>query len=318
MSSPAPAPRVDLPALLRRTHLANSSPIHAHDLRFELRNSEAIHFEVLESSRLEHVRIRENALRVFELYQLREQQKRDRFTADLEEKRIRLHEEAALDELKRRDLEERARNIPAGPAPAKTPSPSPPPPPPPPGAATPPPLARERPTPPAQVAPPAQTSLPPPAQAAPSTRNTTLEESSVQTTTAATGSAFIQAPTANPAPVRLAPAPTPLPKPTASTQPLAFTPPAPRLTESTPVAQAAHPVSTASPEVSTLPHFQRYKTIHGELKSLRKNMEIEKSRSSVINSKMGDLRRAIKKSIGQLTHSGEKGVNKKPVGSSCT
>ena len=57
---------------------------------------------------------------------------------------------------------------------------------------------------------------------------------------------------------------------------------------------------------------QRYIEIHKRLKEFRKWMEDQTKTNPTLKQHMGDMRRTIKKCIGQLLHEG-KGVNRKPV-----
>jgi len=71
--------------------------------------------------------------------------------------------------------------------------------------------------------------------------------------------------------------------------------------------QAAPTSSQSSTSDNSEPEHERYLQIHKELKALRRAARNEKA----LKSQMGDLRRQITKSLGQLTLG--KGVNKQPV-----
>lgn len=98
-------------------------------------------------------------------------------------------------------------------------------------------------------------------------------------------------------------------KPDATTPsiPAATTPkPQPITTASSP-AIPAQPIQNLQPEVE----HQRYLAIHKQLKELRKFMNAEGAKSPDLKKNMGDKRREIRKSVGQLRVG--QGVNKTPV-----
>ena len=57
--------------------------------------------------------------------------------------------------------------------------------------------------------------------------------------------------------------------------------------------------------------FERFREIHRKLKELRKYMADQARQNTTLKDRMGDMRREIKKSVGQLTEG--KGANKVPV-----
>ena len=69
--------------------------------------------------------------------------------------------------------------------------------------------------------------------------------------------------------------------------------------------------SQASLDPQRSAEHQRYVEIHRKLKDLRSGMMDQAKRNKALKDKMGDIRRTIKQSIGQLTAG--KGVNKIPV-----
>lgn len=71
-------------------------------------------------------------------------------------------------------------------------------------------------------------------------------------------------------------------------------------------------LSAATANLSDETRHQRYLQIHQNLKSFRKEFWTQCKRDSNLKSKVGDMRRAIKTSVGQLTEA--KGANKVPVG----
>ncbi len=69
------------------------------------------------------------------------------------------------------------------------------------------------------------------------------------------------------------------------------------------------PSTVASPEKKA--QHQRYLQIHQNLKRFRKEFWAQCKRDPSLKSKVGDMRRAVKTSVGQLTEA--KGANKQPV-----
>jgi nucleoporin GLE1 len=255
----------ELPSLLRRSHLGST---YDHDIRFENRNAEDVHKHALAASLAEHERIREIALRAYELNELRLEQERLRQHALQEEERVRIETERAREECRLREIENKKKQIPV-PAPrAKSPprAPSPPPP----------------------VIPPSK----PPASAgqpAPGVQKA-QPQPAIATAKLPSPSNLFQAVGQKPAP---------------STQPAirdATRPPAPSLqVQSAPTHNSGH----------TLPHVERYAEIHQTLKKLRAMIVNEGKQNLPFKKKTGEMRRAIRTSMGQLT--GEKGSNKQPV-----
>ncbi|KAK6595511.1 GLE1-like protein [Botrytis cinerea] len=111
--------------------------VYDHDIRFENRNTEELHHGILEAARLEHERVRNEALRIFQITLIQEQQLRAQHEIRAEEERLRIEEmrlkieenrvkaetQSALAEIKRRELEEAARRIPVVPPKPPTPPP---------------------------------------------------------------------------------------------------------------------------------------------------------------------------------------------------
>ncbi|PQE19377.1 Nucleoporin GLE1 protein [Rutstroemia sp. NJR-2017a BBW] len=295
-------------AVRRSYNVMPVPPVYDHDVRFENRNAEELHHDVLEAARLEHERVRAEALRVFELNTMKEEQIRAQREIQAEQERIRLEtvrlqleenrveaeRQNALAEIKRRELEEAARKIPV--VPPKPPTP-PPVQPPAPAAPTPPP-AQSQP----QSQPARRENIPPEAprqnnafaQARPqqpdafSQNNTPQQTNSfpnqpLQATQQSNGSHntnnSIQASKSSVAP--------------AQSQP----PPA-----------AARPSATPS---HILPDVERYSQIHQNLKQLRQYLAAEAKTNKQFKTMYGDMRRKIRQTVGQLT--GERGANKQPM-----
>lgn len=83
----------------------------------------------------------------------------------------------------------------------------------------------------------------------------------------------------------------------------------------TPVANGVTPAPQTAPQVQRPPtqaQLDRYTVIHRNLKALRKFMVEQAKTNRELKARMGDMRREIRKSVGQLT-SGAGGVNSKQV-----
>jgi nucleoporin GLE1 len=247
----------------------------------EGRNNELNHQSALAAAQEEHKRVREAAIRVYELHELREEHQR---ILELERKeQERLRAEAAIVEEERRLRELKAKTVPKLP-----PEPVPEPP------------KKIEPTP---VQQPEPTKAPEPKKQNPfETKQQPVTSTAVpqtngflggQTKPAAGGlfASTAQADSASKLENRAAP--------TAQAAP-AVQPPATR--------SPAPP--TASAQKNAL--ADRYLQIHKELKKLRQVLQAEaKVPGSPLKGKMGTYRREIRVSIGQLT--GGKGANAQPV-----
>ncbi|GKT84719.1 GLE1-like protein [Colletotrichum tofieldiae] len=256
-----------------------SSPERAYvaDFLAENRNSELSHRDALAAAQLEHERVRLAALRVYEVHQLQEEKQR----LEAEQRRI-----AQL----QREEEERLKAEAAGtqgeadPSAAPEPEPEPP--------------------------------KPEPKKPQEPQVNGTTEQPAAGTETAApAASKSQQAPlTSTTAPaLQAAKAPPSVPSPPVAKEPSA--PPAQAngfLTKSTEPAQPKPVAQPAAPVPAALPAADRYTEIHQALKKLRKDVEaLSKQPGSPLKGKLGDMRRQIRKSIGQLTAG--KGANVTPI-----
>ncbi|WYZ38671.1 hypothetical protein EsH8_III_000585 [Colletotrichum jinshuiense] len=271
-----------------------SSPERGYSADFltENRNSELSHRDALAAAQLEHERVRLAALRVYEVHQLQEEKQRleaeQRRIAQLQrEEEERLKAEAAV-----RAEQERLRELKAKQIPQLPPEPEPQPPKP-------------------EQAPPKKQQEPQP--------NGTSEPAPATTETAAPAAARQQ-----PAPLTSAPAPALQPTkapPAAPSPPAAKEPSAPPAQvngfQAKPAEPALPPKPVAQPVAPTpaptaLPTADRYTEIHQALKKLRKDIEaLSKQPGSPLKGKLGDMRRQIRKSIGQLTAG--KGANVTPI-----
>ncbi|KAI9650376.1 hypothetical protein NHQ30_000389 [Ciborinia camelliae] len=266
--------------------------VYDHDIRFENRNAEDLHHGILEAARQEHERIRNEAMRIFQLTLLQEQQlqaqsqvraEEDRLRIEairlkIEENRIRAAKQNALTELKRRELEEEARKIPIIP-------PKPP---------TPPPVLAPTQAPVRTISNilQAQPQLPQqPQQQQPANASGilfgTLDQ---QTNGSSQNIPFQQTNTFQ--------------KPQTQSQ-------APQQINGVPSIQR-QPATTWQPSTSSgdhlLPGVERYVEIHKNLKQLRQYLIAEGKQNIPFKKMLGDMRRSIRQTVGQLT--GEKGANR--------
>lgn len=273
----------DLPSLLRRSHI-HQGPVHDydHDTRFENRNSEDVHRDALAAAHTERERVRAIAIEALSLYELTQEQQQLRQKTEQEEQRVKLEHERAVELVRIRELENKARQIPK--LPPRLPTPPPPPAP----------LVQK----PAPIINPPPAAPTPPVQAPPS--QPSQQQPQPQTQTQSTP-------------------PNPNPNPFATTQP----PQAPRPAQ-TPQFQApapsrppqpqnhvAAPISNATTPSHVYPGVERYLEIHKSLKELRLFITNAGKADKALKTKTGEMRRAMRQSIGQLT--AEKGANKVPV-----
>ncbi|KAJ0164946.1 Nucleoporin GLE1 [Colletotrichum tanaceti] len=256
------------------------------DFLAENRNSELSHRDALAAAQLEHERVRLAALRVYEVHQIQEEKQRleaeQRRIAQLQrEEEERLKAEAAVRAEQQRLRELKAKQIHQLP-----PEPEPEPPKP-------------------ELKKPQEPHV-----------NGTTEQTPAQAETPAAAVAKIQpAPsTSAPAPaLQAAKAPPAAPSPLTTEKPSA--PPAQangRLTKPAEPAQPKPVTQAAAPAPAILPTADRYTEIHQSLKKLRRDVEsLSKQPGSPLKGKLGDMRRQIRKSIGQLTAG--KGANVTPI-----
>jgi nucleoporin GLE1 len=252
------------------------------------RNSEARHRYLLEAAKREHERVREDAERVYWEQLQKEERQRLLDERRKEEERIKLEEQLAAERVRLNAL--KAKKI-----------------------AIPPPLPD--PEPPVAPAVKGKAPAPPPATNAPAQANGTGLQPA-----APAAASLPDIPVAKPPAAPLAPQPqsqkpaTVLPKAPEPTRPastplginglLNNTPQSNGITSSSGTSR-----SPAPPPAQTRP--DRYAEIHKNLKILRKSMADQAKTNPALKERMGDMRREIRKSVGQLTvSSGVAGVNK--------
>lgn len=251
--------------------LVEATPRSRHNILYGPTNTEEQHDSALQEARREHRRIRENAVKAFQAHELREQERKHKEEIEKEEQRLRAERDNA--EAARRAEELRAKSIPK-----PTPSPQPPP-----KAASPPPPEVSAPKP-----EPIEVSKPAPVQHAP------------------IAPAPVQAPVQVPAQVAPKPVQPPIPAPVSQ--------PPPRAPEPVQAPQPVTPPAVQAPpkpQHTLLPGADEYLDIHKRLKNLRRFLADHGKQDNEFKKKMGEMRREIRKSVGQLTEG--KGANKIPV-----
>jgi len=227
---------------------------------------------LLEASRKEHERVREEAERVYRDHLQKEEQQRLLQEKKREEERIRRDEQIAAERVRINALRAKKVEIPA---PLPEPEPEPP----------------KPPTPPTPKAPEAAptgllngtTAQNPPVSSGPSVSDL-LNSATLAPASQPPATSFF-------APVQPQPAPVTV---QGQTNGAAAVP------------QTAAPVQR--PPTQT--QLDRYTVIHRNLKALRKSMVEQAKTNRALKGRMGDMRREIRKSVGQLT-SGTGGVNTK-------
>jgi nucleoporin GLE1 len=239
-----------------------------------LQDPATAHKDALDAAKEEHRRVRESALRAYRNHELKEDQQKLRILQTQEEERLRLEAERA--KLAAEVLELQRKSIPV-PAPREP---------------TPPPVIRPQVT---------QKATNPPQS--PPKPVTTLSQPNG-------GFQALSSPKPS--------APTP-PPPTASN---GFRSPASQADPSRPSAPPERPPAVnhtkTTPAISSsrrhhiFPEAEKYLEIHKRLKQLRKFIADHAKNDPALKKKMGEMRREIRKSVGQLTEG--RGANKTPVG----
>ncbi|KAK4177635.1 putative nucleoporin GLE1 [Triangularia setosa] len=281
-TSPSPARSYDVSS----PHRADLAEIFNQD-----RNSPARHRQILETSRKEHTRIREEAERVLQEARLREERDRVLEQRRKEEERIKTEQELAAERVKLNALKAKKIEIPP-----LLPDPEPP-------VA---PKVAPKPTPPATVPPPANNLN---GQQSTPQSNGTSPFQSIAPPAQPSSSLFATkappAPTPSPTPPAPAPAPAPAAKPANSILGIGglLNGTNTQANGATGTAQAAPPSARVAPTID------RYTVIHNNLKGLRKMMAEQAKINRALKERMGDMRREIRKCMGQLT-SGAPGVNR--------
>lgn len=288
-----------------------SSPLS--DILYGDRNSEARHKQLLEAARREHERVRRVALRALEDHQrvLEERQREEERQRILEQERReeeRIRQERELAEERRRLQALQAQKVEIPPEPLPKP-------------ASPKATTSQTPAEPSTVpstsarpnpfAAAATTSQPPQAQQAvppaPDTRSSGLSTQATNRQPTASPFAPATAGSGLVAPARPTAAPSPFAAPAIQTPTVPPTGPRlvsaaqgqPNLQQNGSTASQAAP--TAPPQATRAPP-DRYEEIHQNLKSLRRSLLEQAKHNRALKERMGDMRREIRKTVGQLTH----------------
>lgn len=270
----------------RRNQLLSSPDRNiAATFLLDSRNNELNHRDALAAAQLEHDRVRQAAIRVYELHELREEHKRIVAEERREEERLKAEAAVVAEEKRLREL--KAKTVPR--LPPEEPAPQPPP-------AKPEPTKTNGAT---QIK-----------DAAPAldVKKPVVSPASVPASASATTASFTQTKPSNPFGTTQPASESLLQKPKGATA--QSTAPA-----TTAILQPA--IKSAAPTVQPVPSksapsIDRYSQIHQELKKLRKELQAQsKVAGSPLKGKLGAARREIRVAIGQLT--GGKGANAQPV-----
>ncbi|KAF4460120.1 RNA export mediator GLE1 [Fusarium albosuccineum] len=275
----------------RRSQLLSSPERNiAASFLLDSRNNELNHRDALAAAQVEHERVRQAAIRVYELHELQQEHRRIVEEERKEEERLRAEALVVAEEKRLREL--RAKTIPKLP-------PEPQPPAPPPAKSEPQKIANGT-TPARESKQPEPPRAPAPEIKQPGPSAAPAAASSSPNPFAAQNKPTLSSPFAPTAPGQPS-TQSPFQKSNgfATTQPAAPT-------TAQPLAKPAAPVTQSAPTVD------RYSQIHQELKKLRKELQAQsKVAGSPLKGKLGTFRREIRVSIGQLT--GGKGANAQPI-----
>ncbi|RGP63667.1 hypothetical protein FSPOR_8453 [Fusarium sporotrichioides] len=253
----------------------------------DTRNNELSHRDALAAAQLEHERVRQAAIRVYELHELQEEHKRILAEERKEEERLRAEAAVVAEEKRLREL--KAKTVPKLP-PEPAPQPASP-------------VKQEPAT--TNGATPVSNSKQPEASTTPVT-----EAKKPAAPSAPTAGLFAHNKSSNPFGTTQPSSQSPFQKPNgAAAQPAGV--PAANTTTPQPVSKPATPAVQpvqAKPAASV----DRYAQIHQELKKLRRDLQAQsKVAGSPLKGKLGAARREIRVAIGQLTAG--KGANNQPI-----
>ncbi|KAJ6438424.1 RNA export mediator Gle1 [Purpureocillium lavendulum] len=262
---------------LRRSQFSSPDRGYRSSFLYDERNTELSHRDALAAAQAEHDRIREAALRVYELHELKEEHQRILDQERREQERLKAEAEIAAEERRLQEL--RAKTIPKPAPPPPTPEP---------------PKAAERPQPEKPASAEVRKADVAPAQAQHTAKAAAAQPNGIlgNQVKPAAASPFGVSPASVSAPKAVLTTPAPQSKPATRPQTALQTQP-----------QARPPAKPAA---------DRYVQIHQELKKLRKDITAQsKVPGSPLKGKMGTFRREIRVAIGQLT--GGKGANAQPT-----
>ncbi|KAF4483493.1 RNA export mediator GLE1 [Fusarium agapanthi] len=270
----------------RRNQLLSSPDRNiAATFLLDSRNNELNHRDALAAAQLEHERVRQAAIRVYELHELQEEHKRIVAEERREEERLKAEAAVVAEEKRLREL--KAKTVPR--LPPEQPVPQPPP-------------AKPEPT---KTNGTTQIKDAAPALDA---KKPVVSPASTPASASAMTASFTQTKPSNPFGTTQPASESPSQKPNGATA--QSTAPA-ATTISQPAVKSAAP--TVRPVQSkSAPNIDRYSQIHQELKKLRKDLQAQsKVAGSPLKGKLGAARREIRVAIGQLT--GGKGANTQPI-----
>lgn len=251
----------------RRSQQPPSSPERnfRHSFLFDTRNDELSHLDALAAAQAEHERVREAAVRVFEMHELKEESERIRQQQEREQDRLKAEAELAEKERKLQEL--RAKSIPK-PAPPPEPKPE-------------------------------------PVKATPSLPAKPVEQTAELHSQTQQKPVVKQEPVSSPTPLTngfglntAKPA-----QPAAQPPPVSnLAPPVANNTQSKSQQVVSQPTAKAPEPPKSSESTEQYVKIHRELKKLRASLQAEaKVPGSPLKGTMGTYRREIRVSIGQLT-----------------
>jgi len=265
------------------------------------RNTELSHKDALTAAQAEHDRVREAAIRVYHSYELQAETKRIEEEAKSIREHQRIEEQRIRKEEQLRAEQERLRALKAKTVPPLPPQPDPP---------APKPATETKPA--ASAAP---IEAPKTAAATSATQPVKTEpEGSVSAKTNA-GSSGLQngtngsQPTLQPQ-VKANPFAAASPSPFTQSKPNPFTS-ATKAPEPQPNGIAPAPAPAAAAQPVQPPTSDRYVAIHQNLKKLRASIALQAKSSPALKTRLGDMRRELRKNMGQLVS--EKGGNKSQV-----
>jgi nucleoporin GLE1 len=271
---------------VRRNQLLSSPDRNiAATFLLDSRNNELNHRDALAAAQLEHDRVRQAAIRVYELHELQEEHKRIIAEERREEERLKAEAAVVAEEKRLREL--KAKTVPHLP-----PEPAPQPPPP----------AKQEPT--------KTNGITQIKDATPAidAKKPVASPTTGPAPASGTTASFTETKPSNPFGTAQPASQSQLQKPngatTQSAAPAATTIPQPAAKSAAPAVQ---PVQS-----KPAPSIDRYSQIHQELKKLRKELQAQsKVPGSPLKGRLGAARREIRVAIGQLT--GGKGANAQPV-----
>jgi nucleoporin GLE1 len=272
-----------LPSLLLRSHISNASSVE------DLSETEAIHRDALAAAQAEHQRVRESALRAYKNNELKEARERLLRLQVQEVERLKLEAERAELAARVQELQRKTIPLPAPREPAPTPPPAP---------------------------KPAEVKREAPARV----RNDHTALAAPQDGVSSRPSQSIAQPRPEPNLRRSA----------AATAPTAPTAPRIQSIQSSQISQKQTPIAAPSPQATSqtvalsggvpapstnsqpiYPGAEEYVEIHKRLKQVRAYTMDFAKKDPALKKKVGEMRREIRKSVGQLTEG--KGANKTPV-----